>query len=232
MKNILQSSFSILFTVIILFGPGIFINSSIAFHWQLWVVIIATVIMFASQPKLNKSDFINPNDKFSMLGISIMAILVTNMSVIEWALSSERSSILNAIDGVSFFMIFGGLAFRIYAIKTLKEYFSNASEIQPKHQLFDTGIYAVIRHPSYTGAIFTIVGTIIWLKSWNTFSFSLILIGLAYSYRIIQEEKMLTKHFGEKYRIYRQQTGALLPKFIFLKISFLNYFYRKFFARK
>lgn len=224
MKNILQSSFSILFTIIILFGPGIFINSSITFHWQLWVVMVATIIMFASQPKLSKSDFINPDDKFSMLGISVMAILVTNMSVIEWALSSERSSILNAVNGVSFFMIWGGLAFRIYAITTLKQYFSNAAEIQSEHKLFDKGIYAVIRHPSYTGAILTIVGTIIWLKSWNTFPFSLILIGLAYSYRIIQEEKMLTGHFGEKYRIYRQQTGSLLPKFIFFKNKFFKSF--------
>lgn len=224
MKNILQSSFSILFTLIILFGPGIFINSSITFHWQLWVVIMATVIMFAFQPKLSKSDFINPDDKFSMLGISIMAILVTNMSVIEWALSSKSSSILSVIDGASLFMIWGGLAFRIYAIKTLKEYFSNAAEIQSEHKLFDKGIYAVIRHPSYTGAILTIIGTIIWLDAWKTFPFSLILIGLAYSYRIIQEEKMLAKHFGEKYRIYLQKTGALLPKFIFFKNKFFKSF--------
>lgn len=217
MKNILQSSLPILFTVIIFFGPGIFINPSLAFHWQLWVVMMATVIMFVSQPKLNKSDFMNPDDKFSMLGISVMAILVTNMSLIEWVLSGEQDSTINTVNGVGFLMIWGGLAFRIYAIKTLKQYFSNASEIQQEHQLYEKGIYGVIRHPSYTGAILTIIGTIIWLESWNTSLFSLVLIGLAYSYRIFQEEKMLTKHFGDKYRIYRHKTGALLPKLTFFK---------------
>lgn len=213
MQKSIQFSLTQIFIVGVLFSLGIFFNPAIICDFQLWVVISATILMFSSQPKLSKSDFNNPDDKFSMLFISIMAIIVTNLTTIEWALQTKENFKINFIKGVGFCMIWGGLAFRIYAIKMLSIYFSNASTIKSEHKLIDKGIYAIIRHPSYTGAILSIVGIIVWLESWKTLPISIILIGLAYGYRIIQEEAMLLKHFGEKYKKYRQNTGALLPKF-------------------
>lgn len=223
----MSATLSIVLTIIILFGPGCVINPEILVQWQFYVVVLATIIVFASQPPLSKADLLNPTDKYSMLGISLMAIVVTNSSVIEWAVKTDGQSLLGAINFVGFCMIWAGLVLRIYAITMLSRYFSNPVKIQSDHRLIDTGIYGVIRHPSYTGAIMTIVGTVLWLGATATLPFSVVLIGLAYYHRISQEENLLTQHFGDQYKAYCQKTGSLLPGIRFSRKNIIVKFFPK-----
>lgn len=211
MKKIFHYTITSISIIVLLFGFGIYLNPSIIFDFQIWVVILATFVMFGTQPKLSKSDLFNPKDKYSMLGLSLMGIIVNNVSVIHWANHAHEFSI-SISKWISFLMIWGGLSFRIFAIQKLNIYFSNAVTIQNNHLLYDKGVYAKIRHPSYTGAIICIIGTIIWFEAWDCFGILLVLIFLAYVHRIVQEEKILGLYFGEKYKIYRQNTGTLLPK--------------------
>jgi protein-S-isoprenylcysteine O-methyltransferase Ste14 len=217
MKKSFHCAIATIFTVGIFVGSGIILNPSIVFDFQIWVVIISLVVMLNSQPAMRKEDLFNPDDKFSMLGILVMAVVVYNISILEWAMKANHNFFFGILSILSFMMIWGGLGFRIYAIKKLSIYFSNAATIQVEHQLYEEGIYGKIRHPSYIGAIFTMIGTLIWLETWNTFVICLGLLFIAYWHRITQEEKLLTKYFGEKYNQYRQKTGYLLPK---IRITF------------
>lgn len=218
MKKTLRVCCPIVFTVLILFGPAYFINFSALVQWRFCMVVLATIVIFGSQPPLTKADLLNPTDKYSMLGISVMAVLVTNFSAIEWALGKDQYGFPKLVDVAGFCLIWGGLALRIYAIVSLNRYFSNPVKIQSDHQLIDTGIYGFIRHPSYTGAIMTILGTILWLHAFVSLPFSIMLIALAYYHRIAQEESLLTGHFGDQYKAYREKTGSLVPRIkIFLK---------------
>jgi protein-S-isoprenylcysteine O-methyltransferase Ste14 len=212
MKKVFQFFISTILTVGLLFGLGFLSNSSVIFQYQIWVTIIATIIMFATQPKVDKVDFFNKSDRYSMLGIMVMAIVVTNFTVVEFGLLNEKQKILNPLNIFGFLLIWGGLVFRIYSIRVLGKYFSNAAQIKNQHQLFKAGIYSVIRHPSYTGAISSIVGSVLWLNAWQTLPISLYLIFVAYYHRITQEEKVLMIHFGKEYQEYCKRTGMLLPK--------------------
>jgi protein-S-isoprenylcysteine O-methyltransferase Ste14 len=210
MKKVIQFFISTITALGLLFGLGLLANPSVLAYYQVWVIMLATVVMFASQPPLDKKEFFNQSDGYSMIGIMLMAIVVTNLSVYDY--SRKQASSNHPINYVGFLMIWIGLVFRIYAIRILGNYFSNAAQIKPEHRLCQDGIYAIIRHPSYTGAIATIVGTVLWLGAWQTLPISFYLIFVAYYHRITQEEKILTAHFGEKYRQYCKKTGALLPK--------------------
>jgi protein-S-isoprenylcysteine O-methyltransferase Ste14 len=213
MKNVISSAITITLNLFLFFGFGVFINPQIIFDFHLWVVIFAIFIIFATQPKMNWADLFNRDDNYSMLGILLMAIVVVNIAVIEWSIKSEQlleNDLLIQIEG--FTLIWGGMVFRIYAIKTLSIYFSVLAEIQENHQLCEKGVYKVIRHPSYTGVIITLIGILIWLECFNYGGLSLFLIGLAYYHRIRQEEKLLTGYFGELYESYKKRTGAILPK--------------------
>ncbi len=212
MKKKIQSSISIILTIGILIGSGFIVNPSIVNDIQIWGVILALVVLFSTQPPMSKSDLLNPDDKYSMLGILGMAIIIHNLAVVEWALKTTHKFSISTSSIVGFGMIWGGMALRIYAIKKLAYYFSNITEIKEGHQIVDVGIYGKIRHPSYTGAICTMIGTLIWLEAWNVFVICLGLITLTYWHRITQEEKLLTKHFGEKYIQYCKKTGLLFPK--------------------
>lgn len=220
MKNILQFTISSICTISILFGLGFYLNPSIRFDFQIWVVIVATLVMFGTQPKLSKSDLLNPNDKYSMLGLSLMGVIVNNLSVIHYALNYHQEFSLTISEIVGFVMIWSGLGLRIYAIRKLNKYFSNTVTIQSEHQLYDQGIYGKIRHPSYTGAIICIIGTIIWLESWSSMMISLGLIFISYRHRITQEERILKLHFGKKYELYLLKTGSLIPKIKVQNIEF------------
>lgn len=212
MKKAMRISSPIVFTILILFGTACVINPSVLLQWQFCMVILATVVMFGSQPTLTKADLFNPTDKYSMLGISVMGVLVTNASAIEWALLGHEPAFPELTDFLGFCLIWGGLALRIYSIVSLCRYFSNPVTIQPEHRLIDTGIYAHIRHPSYTGAIMTILGTVLWLHAVACLPFAVVAVGLAYYHRISQEEGLLISHFGDDYRLYKEKTGSLLPR--------------------
>jgi protein-S-isoprenylcysteine O-methyltransferase Ste14 len=225
MKKTIQTSIATFFTIGILVGSGFIINTSIVYDIHIWGVIVSLIVLFGSQPPMKKLDLFNPNDKFSMLGILVMAIIVYNLAVMEWALKTKQSFSLEIYTILGFLMIWGGMALRIYSIQKLSECFSNITEIKAGHRIVDIGIYAKVRHPSYTGAICTMMGTLLWLEAWNSFGICLGLISLAYWHRITQEEKLLTEHFGGKYREYRQKTGLLFPKIDLKKV----FFYKKVF---
>ncbi|KAH7348629.1 farnesyl cysteine-carboxyl methyltransferase [Rhexocercosporidium sp. MPI-PUGE-AT-0058] len=79
------------------------------------------------------------------------------------------------------------------------------------HQLVTTGIYSVLRHPSYFGFFWWGIGT--QLVCGNVFS----LLGYAgvlwkfFERRIDGEEELLVRFFGDEYRDYRKRTRVGIP---------------------
>jgi protein-S-isoprenylcysteine O-methyltransferase Ste14 len=223
MKKALQTIITTILIIVVFFGFGIYQNPDSIFNFQILMLILATITMFETQPKLKKEDFKNPSDKYSMIGIALVSVLVMNANLFEWASNKSLSQSISFVNIIGFLMIWGGLAFRIYAIKKLGRFFAVVVKTQNDHELYDEDIYAYIRHPSYTGAIITIIGTVVWLASWKVLPFGILLIALAYYHRITQEEKVLEKDLGGKYTLYKQKTGVLLPKMSVL-IDFLKRF--------
>ncbi len=225
MKKTFQTITTTILIIIAFFGFGIYLNPSSIFNFQILMLILATIIMFETQPKLEKEDFNSPSDKYSMIGIALVSVLVTNANLFEWNSNKNSPQSISFLNFIGFLMIWGGLAFRIYAIKKLGRFFAVVVKTQNDHKLYAKDIYAYIRHPSYTGAIITILGTVVWLASWQVLPFGILLIALAYYHRITQEEKILEERLGEKYTLYKQKTEALLPKMSVL-IDFLKRFFK------
>ena len=76
-------------------------------------------------------------------------------------------------------------------------------------RLVDTGIYAVIRHPQYTGGIYGIfLPTLLWYPHWL---FGLLgAIGAFLTYLCIAEEdKLLVKKFGDDYTEYKKRVPGM-----------------------
>ena len=77
--------------------------------------------------------------------------------------------------------------------------------------MVEAGPYRYIRHPSYTGAIITLVGFGLTLGNWAGL-FALIACGaIGYAYRIRVEETALVGALGEPYRQYMARTRRLVP---------------------
>ena len=76
-------------------------------------------------------------------------------------------------------------------------------------RIVDTGVYAVIRHPQYTGGIYAIFLTS--LLAYPHWLFAI--LGIAGSYLCYQstkiEDKLLVEKFGDEYREYMERVPAM-----------------------
>jgi protein-S-isoprenylcysteine O-methyltransferase Ste14 len=88
--------------------------------------------------------------------------------------------------------------------------FSGLVAIQKGHTLVTTGIYAVIRHPSYLGLLVMSLG---WALAFRSAAGLLLtaLTLLPLIARIHAEELLLQSHFGAEYDRYRDRTSRLIP---------------------
>jgi protein-S-isoprenylcysteine O-methyltransferase Ste14 len=76
-------------------------------------------------------------------------------------------------------------------------------------RLVDTKIYAVVRHPQYTGGIYAIfITTLLWYPHWL---FAVLgIIGAASIYlSTLQEDKRLIEKFGDEYRAYMKKVPGM-----------------------
>ncbi len=117
----------------------------------------------------------------------------------------------NAMFWFGIALILIGMAIRAVAISTLRRFFTVQVTIQQSHELVDRGIYGVIRHPSYTGALLSFVGLGFAFGSWLSLGFILVAAWIGFVYRIRVEEAALTNHFGDRYRTYAARTKRLIP---------------------
>lgn len=103
-----------------------------------------------------------------------------------------------------------GGALRIAPVFVLGRRFSGLVAIQPGHRLVTTGLYGVIRHPSYLGLL---VSTLGWGLAFRAGVGVLLtaLILLPLLARIRAEEAMLRSEFGTEYDAYRARTARLVP---------------------
>ena len=104
-----------------------------------------------------------------------------------------------------------GVALRWYSAATLGKYFTFDVAIQSGQILVEVGPYRYIRHPSYSGALLTLLGFGLALGNWIGLAANLSCMGFAYAYRIPIEEAALASALGEAYEQYMKRTWRLVP---------------------
>jgi protein-S-isoprenylcysteine O-methyltransferase Ste14 len=110
--------------------------------------------------------------------------------------------------GVGLFAAGGVL--RIWPVFVLGRRFSGLVAIQPGHTLVTTGIYRVIRHPSYLGLLVNSVGWALTFRSAVGVLLTALMV-LPLLARIRAEETLLRTQFGAEYDAYRARTSRLIP---------------------
>jgi protein-S-isoprenylcysteine O-methyltransferase Ste14 len=110
--------------------------------------------------------------------------------------------------GVILFAIGGAL--RMGPVFVLGRRFSGLVAIQPGHMLVTSGLYGVIRHPSYLGLIVNSLGWALAFRSGVGVLLAVLTIPPLLA-RIQAEERLLRSQFGAEYDAYRARTSRLIP---------------------
>ena len=80
----------------------------------------------------------------------------------------------------------------------------------PGHSLATTGVYGIIRHPSYLGLLVNSLGWGLAFRSWIGVLLTALLIPPLLA-RIRAEERLLRTQFGAEYEAYCAWTSRLIP---------------------
>jgi protein-S-isoprenylcysteine O-methyltransferase Ste14 len=115
-----------------------------------------------------------------------------------------------AIRWLGVFLYAAGGVLRLAPVFVLGRRFSGLVAIQPEHQLVTSGLYSIIRHPSYLGLFVLMLGWGLSFRSGVGVVIALLSLGVVLA-RIQAEERLLSETFGAEYDAYRARTRRLLP---------------------
>jgi protein-S-isoprenylcysteine O-methyltransferase Ste14 len=84
-------------------------------------------------------------------------------------------------------------------------------DLRERHTLVTTGVYAMVRHPMYTGFWLMALAQVLLLPNWIAGPAGLVGFGILFFGRVGREEEMMMAAFGEEYRAYMHCTRRVIP---------------------
>lgn len=118
---------------------------------------------------------------------------------------------LLAVVGVA--VVVGGQVVRSVAMKQAGRSFNHYVQEtkRAEHVLVTTGLYGTLRHPSYFGFYWWVIGIQLVLGNVVCLLLYVVVLYRYYANRIPYEEKFLVEFFGEEYVDYRKKVGTKIP---------------------
>lgn len=102
-----------------------------------------------------------------------------------------------------------GIGFSLWARLIIGSNWSGVVMIKKNHQLIQSGPYSIVRHPTYSGFIFGLLGTVLVLNEWRGI-IGFVVLFVSFLWKISKEEKMLIRQFPG-YADYQQKTKKIIP---------------------
>lgn len=188
-------------------GPGLFAHPARALGFALGFVM--TLVALASPVNLSSGTREDVADR------RILAPLALGNLLLFWLLPYLDRRDRWTLDGdavryLGLVLLVAGGVLRIWPIFVLGRRFSGLVAIQPGHELVTRGPYRYVRHPSYLGAVITVVGWVLLFRSGVGLVAAALGVRLLIA-RIDSEEALLAAQFGSTYDAYRGRTWRLLP---------------------
>ena len=103
-----------------------------------------------------------------------------------------------------------GGVLRLAPVFVLGRRFTGLVAIQPDHRLVTSGLYGVVRQPSYLGLLLGALGWGLAFRAGVGIAIALLMIPVVLA-RIESEERLLAETFGAEYEAYRARTWRLAP---------------------
>ncbi|MCU7496453.1 MAG: isoprenylcysteine carboxylmethyltransferase family protein [Ignavibacteria bacterium] len=144
--------------------------------------------------------------------VSLLVLIFTIVSIFQiGTLNYGKYTSLNSLRLFGLFFNVAFSWFQIWAYKSLGANYSQDILVNRNHELVTSGPFKLVRHPQYLGQILSDLGASLALLSFIVFPVVLFLEIPLLIMRAREEDRLLAKHFKEKFGIYRKKTGFLLP---------------------
>jgi protein-S-isoprenylcysteine O-methyltransferase Ste14 len=167
--------------------------------------------IFMSRRQGSKRTISKSGDKWSIWFLVISISVGYWLSFIIASTKTGRIYHWNTLFAIGAVLVGIGLIIRITSILTLKRQFTYTVTKIDNHELIQTGLYKIIRHPGYLGQLIIFLGISTTLSNWLSVLLMIIPVFMGYLYRIIVEEKFLIEQMGQNYIDYQKRTKRLIP---------------------
>ena len=152
------------------------------------------------------------SDRGSLL--TLWAVICVSLSIGSWIGETQPHTIFGGAQWVptaSLWLLAAGLVIRWIAIATLGKSFSVNVAIRINQTVHKTGLFRIVRHPSYTGLLMIFAAIGLRTQNWLGLAAVLLPTTAALLYRIHVEEAALGAAFGSEYEEYSRVTKRLVP---------------------
>jgi protein-S-isoprenylcysteine O-methyltransferase Ste14 len=167
--------------------------------------------IFMSRQQKDKREISKSGDKGSIWLLTISISIGYWLSFIIAATKIGRIYHWNTFFVIGSILALTGLIIRVTSILQLKQQFTYTVTKIENHELIETGLYKIIRHPGYLGQLIIFLGISTCLSNWLSILLMIIPVFLGYLNRINVEEKFMVEQMGQKYLDYQKRTKRLIP---------------------
>jgi protein-S-isoprenylcysteine O-methyltransferase Ste14 len=177
----------------------------IEYVWIAWVVYW---VMMASMTKrtIERRGFIG----YRVVALILIVGWVSAEHLLHLSSQSRLWPTTPALGVVTDCIVLAGAAFTVWARITLGRNWSAEVTFKQDHELIESGPYALVRHPIYTGLIVMALGTAINYGRAIGFALLFSLCGGLW-WKARQEERIMSKHFPGAYAEYKMRVRAIIP---------------------
>jgi protein-S-isoprenylcysteine O-methyltransferase Ste14 len=173
------------------------------------VLILMAGIALFTQGNLSSGEREDRGNRWVIIALVLIGTLAAYLPAYTdrkdfWTLDGDTVRWLGVV------LFAAGGALRLWPVFVLGRRFSGLVAIQPGHTLVTSGVYGIIRHPSYLGLLINSLGWALAFRSGAGVLLTALMIPPLLA-RIGAEERLLRSQFGAEYDAYRSRTSRLIP---------------------
>jgi len=181
------------------------LSTIIYFAWFLSEILLQRILRGKDLEDKKKQD------KGSLAFIWIVIIVFINIAAIVAAKTNYPIVPGVLMNRIGLSVILVGMILRFVAIMQLGRLFTVNVTIRKDHHIKKTGLYSILRHPSYAGSLLSFLGFGLSVNNWLGLVIAFVPVFVVFVYRMNIEEKVLTDQFGEEYTTYMKHTSRIIP---------------------
>jgi protein-S-isoprenylcysteine O-methyltransferase Ste14 len=186
------------------------VNLSLLWRILIWGWLASEIVIGIATRTKRSSGNVRDRGTLAILWIVIFA----SITACEWIGDRSTPNMFGGahwLKPLSDALIMVGLAVRWTAILTLGKAFSSNVAIQQSQTIQRSGLYRIVRHPSYLGMLIIFFAIGVHSRNWLGLAVVMIPTTVALLYRIHVEEIALRDAFGAEYADYSKFTKRLIP---------------------
>ena len=182
----------------------------------IWLVVVVLEYSFFLDALFltwrQKYKYHRPHARLVLISLELNLVILWAMSkfLMGWEarLVPMPAEIALAIAGL--LVTIAGAVLTDWGKLRLGKWFSVTFAVKEGHVLFTDGPFAITRHPIYTGAIITMIGSALVWNSLLTLALAALFAGALF-FHTVYEESLFEHHFGEPYLRYQARVPRLVP---------------------